>query len=78
MIAASLLTTLLFALVISIAAKPVLERKSPMKFPLTLRRNSYNYNVVGRDRRGDLSAYSTPDRTAYGIFTLGTPPSPCK
>ena len=51
MVAATLLTTLLLALAIAIAAKPVLERKMPMKLPLTKRRILSNYNVMGSDLR---------------------------
>jgi hypothetical protein len=50
MVAASFLTTLLLALSIDIAAKPVLERKSPMKILLKRGRISANYNVVERDQ----------------------------
>ena len=49
--AASLLTILLLALAIAIAAKPVLEPKSPLKFPLVKRRSLANYNVMERDQR---------------------------
>ena len=51
MVAATLLTTLLLALAIAIAAKPVLERKMPTKLPLTKRRILSNYNVMGSDMR---------------------------
>ena len=54
MVAASLLiTTLLLTFAIAIAAKPasILERKSPIKLPLTRRRSFASYNIVERDRR---------------------------
>ena len=51
MAATSLLTALLLALAIVIAAKPVLERKSPLKLPLTKRLSLSNHNVVERNRR---------------------------
>jgi hypothetical protein len=55
MVAASFLTTLLFALATGIAiaaAKPVLERGSPgpLKFPLK-RRSFENYKVLKHDQR---------------------------
>ena len=51
MVAASFITTLLLSLAISIAAKPVFERKLPIKLPLTKRLSFASYNVVERDRR---------------------------
>ena len=53
MVAASLLSSgsLLLALAISIAAKPVLEQNSPMRLPLMKRRSLSKYSVVELDRR---------------------------
>ena len=88
MVTASLLATSLFALAIVIAAKPVLERKSPMKLAVTKRHSSANYNVLERDRR----RINSLGRRAGGIDTLflsqgafyiatvgiGQPPTTCK
>ena len=46
-----LLATLLLVLAIAITAKPVLERKSPIKLALSKRRNPVKHNVVERDRQ---------------------------
>ena len=94
MVAASLLTTLLLALAIAIAAKPVLERKSPIKLPLTKRRSLANYNVVERDRRrvkslrrragnqvnsGSISTVALFQRNEYTIpIGIGNPAMFCK
>ena len=46
----SLLATLLLALAITIAAKPVFEQKSPLTLPLFKHFNLANHNAVERDR----------------------------
>ena len=50
MVVASLLSSLLLALAISIAAKPVLEQNSPMGLPLMKRRSLSKYDIVELDR----------------------------
>jgi hypothetical protein len=59
MIAAFFLTTFLLALSIDIAAKPVLERKSPTKMPLR-RRILANHSVVEQDQRRGKFLRSAP------------------
>jgi hypothetical protein len=73
MVAASLLTTLLFAFAISIFAKPVLELKSPtvIRSPLVKRHSLANYNVMEMDMRrisylGRRAGYEN-DRKSVGI-----------
>ena len=84
MVAAFLLTILL-ALAIAIAAKPVLEQNSPMTFHITKRRSFANYNVVERDwhrlksRAGNHDSELTYDRTGfYTSVGIGQPPTTCK
>ena len=63
MIATSLLATLLLAvnaLAIAISAKPVLERRLPMKLPLTKRYSLVNYNVIEHDQRRVLKSLRRP------------------
>ena len=88
MVAASLLTTLLFALAIAISAKPVLERKSPIKSAVTKYLNLAKYNVLERDMhrinflrrragtlesRGDLDSDGTDTLTSmFGYAYLVT------
>ena len=73
MVVASLLSSLLLALAISIAAKPVLEQNSPMGLPLMKRRSLSKYDIVELDwhrlnslrRRSDFDSTnsSTSSRT---------------
>ena len=93
MVATSLLSNLLLTLAIAIAAKPVLEQKSPLK---ELRTGSFtNHNTMGRDwgreisnmrRAGDqdelpsvmVEANLTAGLIYSVIIYLGDPPLPCK
>ena len=83
MVATSLLSNFLLALAIAIAAKPVLEQKSPMKLPLTeLRAGSFTkHNIVERDsdrgrenslmrRAGITSVMVEANYTAALIFSV--------
>ena len=94
MTAASSITTLLLALAIAIAAKPVIERKLPLKLPLNELRTFTNHNDVERDRRlvnslmmragdqDDSASISIKALSVGGPFSvnigIGNPANSCK